>query len=93
MVNILVYWSSVEVYPRYLLMFCPLVVWHLGVPTPAIFLHNANWTSKVGQWLYGAILCGLDRWQHCAFAVCRKPKAPLSCILNRDVLLLAGFGA
>lgn len=46
MVNILVYWSSVEVYPRYLLMFCPLLFGLL------LYLHGhfsaqPNWTSKL----------------------------------------------
>jgi 4-amino-4-deoxy-L-arabinose transferase-like glycosyltransferase len=50
--NILIYWSSVEVYPRYLLMFCPLVF--------GVFLYlgqdlaeKKSWQFKVSQVLMG----------------------------------------
>ncbi|MBK9487704.1 MAG: hypothetical protein IPO07_02115 [Haliscomenobacter sp.] len=42
MANILVYWSSVEVYPRYLLMFCPLLF--------GIFLQLHQGNGEQGRW-------------------------------------------
>ena len=46
-VNIPLYWSSVEVYPRYLLMFPPLIY------GPLLFLHfeNKSWNRTAFNWL------------------------------------------
>jgi 4-amino-4-deoxy-L-arabinose transferase-like glycosyltransferase len=53
--NIWVYWSSVEVYPRYLLMFCPLLF--------GVFMHlhqqalaQQSWLAKVVQGFWILIL-------------------------------------
>lgn len=51
-VNIPLYWSSVEVYPRYLLMFPPLIY------GPLLFLHfeNKSWNRKVFEILLAVLM-------------------------------------
>ncbi len=51
-VNIPLYWSSVEVYPRYLLMFPPLIY------GPLLFLHfeNKSWNRKTFEILLAVLM-------------------------------------
>jgi len=51
-VNIPLYWSSVEVYPRYLLMFPPLIY------GPLLYLHfeNKSWNRKVFEILLAVLM-------------------------------------
>jgi 4-amino-4-deoxy-L-arabinose transferase-like glycosyltransferase len=44
--NILLYWSSPEVYPRYLLMHAPLIF------TAYLFFHNKHEAKRSWQWLF-----------------------------------------
>ena len=51
--NILVYWSSVQVYPRYLLMFPPLV---FGIFLYALELSNRSWRNIGLEYLIGGLV-------------------------------------